>query len=327
MTIEDRLRQAVAEQTATVPRPEDRWAEIEARGAARRHALHVRRRTATWTVIGLVAVAAAAAIALPVLSYQPSHRVTTKPATGGSQATPAPRLPASFVTTTVPTTAPGTTTAPTTAPPTTFATAGFVFGYPPIWPFRTLAEARAWETAFRSGGQQPWHLDPGQTALSFTDGFLGYTEINKVVHQTVGTTEARVAVGFDLPNGGQSTAAVIHLVRFDAGADAPWEVVGTDDTTMSTALPSYGSVVGSPLAVGGTITGVDENISVQVRQPSSAAPLGGFCCQPAGGVASHWQVTVSFQGASDPVLTIASATGGHLQKVERFTVTAVRTGR
>jgi hypothetical protein len=36
---------------------------------------------------------------------------------------------------------------------------------------------------------------------------------------------------------------------------------------------------------------------------------------------------VTWQGATDPVLTVAAATGGHLQAVERFTVTAVATGK
>jgi hypothetical protein len=325
MTIEDRLRRAVAEQVATVPRPQDRWSEIEARGAAARHSRQVRRRAATWTVVGLVAVAAAAVIAVPLLSDQPAHRLQTRPA-APSQVRPTPQ-PTSV--TVAPTTLPAPTTVAPTTPKSTTATsgpAGLTFGYQAMWPFRTLAEARAWEASHRSGGHQPWHLDPGQTALSFTDGFLGYTEINKVVRQTVGATDARVAVGFDLPNGGQSTAAGIHLVRFDAGPDGPWEVVGTDDTTMSTTLPAFGSLVSSPVTVGGVITGVDENISVQVRQPSATGPLGRFCCRPAGGTGSPWQATVSFQGATDPVLTIASATGGHLHTVERFTVTAVRTG-
>jgi hypothetical protein len=201
------------------------------------------------------------------------------------------------------------------------------FGYSPLWPFRTPAEAQAWQAAYRSGGQQPWHLDPGQTALSFTDGYLGFTAINKVVSQSVGATDAAIGVGFMTPNGVPSTAAVIHLVRLGAGPTAPWEVVGTNDTTFSMTLPGYGSLGSSPLTVGGTITGVDENISVVVRQPSSAGPLGQSCCLPAGGTNTPWRTTVSYQGATDPVLTVVAATGGHLQAVERFTVTAVRTGR
>lgn len=81
-----------------------------------------------------------------------------------------------------------------------------------------------------------------------------------------------------------------------------------------------------PLLTGGRITGVDERIRIQVRQPSSAAPLGTSCCTAAGGNGRHWKESVSFSGADDPVLTVVASTGGHIADVERFTVTAVRTG-
>jgi hypothetical protein len=116
-------------------------------------------------------------------------------------------------------------------------------------------------------------------------------------------------------------------VRYGTGPDAPWEVVGTDDTTFSLTTPAYGSLVRSPMVTGGRISGVDESIRVQVRQPSSAAPLGTSpCCTPAGGNDQPWNVKVSFSGASDPVLTVVASTGGHVADVERFTITAVRTG-
>lgn len=321
MTIEDRLRQAIAEEVKAVPRPPDRWAEIEARAAAAARARHIRRHSGMRVGLGLVAAAAIALVSVPLLRHQPAHRVRTTPATSP---TPAPR-PAPIVTSPGPTISlgppPTTSSAPTTVPPAAS------FRYAPLWPFGNQAEAQAWQAAFRSGGQQPWHLDPGQTALSFTDGYLGFTAINKVLRQTVGATDAHVAVGFATANGQSSTAAVIHMVRFGTGPSAPWEVVGTDDTTMSMTLPAYGAVGMSPLTVGGTITGVDESISVVVRQMSSAGPIGQSCCLPAGGNASPWRTTVSYQGATDPVLTIVAATGGHLQAVERFTVTGVRTGR
>ena len=79
------------------------------------------------------------------------------------------------------------------------------------------------------------------------------------------------------------------------------------------------------MLTGGRITGVDEGIRVQVRQPSSAAPLGTSCCTPAGGNDQPWKQSVSFSGARDPVLTIVATTGGHVAEVERFTVTAVPT--
>ncbi|GFH34478.1 hypothetical protein [Streptomyces pacificus] len=193
----------------------------------------------------------------------------------------------------------------------------------PLWPFSTLAQAEAWQRSYRSGGHRPWHLDPGQTALAFTRDYLGFEDIDRVSSTRVGGRHARVGVAPTGSEGG--TAAVVHLVRFGTGPDAPWEVVGTDDTTFSLTTPAYGALVRSPLKTGGRITGVDESIHVQVRQPSSDTPLGtSACCTPAGGESRPWSVTVPFSGARDPVLTVVASTGGHVASVERFTVTAVR---
>ena len=38
---------------------------------------------------------------------------------------------------------------------------------------------RAWQASYASGGQQPWHLYPGLTALAFTQGYLGFSRIDK----------------------------------------------------------------------------------------------------------------------------------------------------
>ncbi|MFD7613089.1 hypothetical protein [Streptomyces sp. NPDC059828] len=193
----------------------------------------------------------------------------------------------------------------------------------PVWPFTTLAQAQAWERAYRSGGHQPWHLDPAGTALSFTRDYLDFTGIDRITSRAVSGRHARIGVAPTGSEGG--TAAVIHLVRFGGGPNAPWEVVGTDDTTFSLTTPAYGSLARSPLETGGRITGVDESIRVQVRQPSSTAPLGTSpCCTSAGGDKQPWRVTVPFQGARDPVLTVVASTGGHVSDVERFTITAVR---
>jgi len=143
-------------------------------------------------------------------------------------------------------------------------------GLQPLFPFARQADADEWAAAYRSGGQQPWHLDPDATALSFTNGFLGFTELDTVVSSTVNGAQAHVAVGFVTPNGDKSTAAVIHLVRFGTASDAPWEVVGTDDSASFTfENPSYGSPVDASFEAGGHITGVDENIVVHVHQLSS----------------------------------------------------------
>lgn len=226
--------------------------------------------------------------------------------------------------------APSTATPAATGAPTTPAPHGTPplgsWSLQPAWPFTTLAQAQEWERAYRSGGHQPWHLDPAQTALSFTRDYLGFKKIDRVSSHTVSGRHARIGVATTVPEG-SGTAAVIHLVRYGSGPDAPWEVVGTDDTTFSLTTPAYGALVRSPLVTGGRISGVDENIRVQVRQPSSAAPLGtSRCCTPAGGDNQPWNVTVPFSGARDPVVTVVASTGGHVAEVERFTITVVRTG-
>jgi hypothetical protein len=210
-----------------------------------------------------------------------------------------------------------TTTPPTTAPPG-------ISPYLALWPFRTVSDVESWQQLYSSNGIGAWHLNSSTTALNFVSGYLGFAEINAIIETTTNGTGTHVAVGFHPTSSSSVTSAVVHLVRWGTGPDAPWEVVGTDDTTFSLTTPAYGAEASSPVQVGGTITGADENISVKVRQPSSSSPIGSYCCTPAGGTASPWSATVSYAGATDPVLTIVAATGGHVQAVERFTVTGVR---
>jgi Immunoglobulin-like domain of bacterial spore germination len=216
-----------------------------------------------------------------------------------------------------------TTTSGDTASPTAGDPGAFELGSQPLWPFRTYAEAEDWRAA--SGeGHQPWHADAVETAALFTTSYLGFTEIDEITSTDVRADEAWIGVGYREQAGGpQSTSAVVHLVRFGPDADSPWEVVGTRDTDLTLDTPRYGTPVSSPATVGGTVTGVDECLVVQVRQPSSGAPIGEAPCLPAGGEAFPWQTTVSWSGASDPALTIVVSTGGHAQGVERFAVTGV----
>jgi hypothetical protein len=243
----------------------------------------------------------------PSSSDVPSKQLSTSQASGATGTAPAAGA-----------TPPGAATTPTKAG----APASFDLGYQPLWPFATLTDAKVWQAAYRSGGQQPWHLDPGQTALSFTMGYLGFTDLKIVTSGHIDSIGAHVGVGYRDPNGASHTAAVLHLVRFGADADSPWEVVGSDDTTFSLEVPAYGSIVHSPVTVGGHITGVDENIRVAMRQLSGQ--VGQSCCTPAGGVKQSWSTKVPFSGLIDTVATIVASTGGHLQAVERFAIQGVR---
>lgn len=267
------------------------------------------------SVIATLAVATALALVIGiVVTTTLDHDTTTTPLPPATTSTAPASTPA-----TRPTTPPGTPkTSPTPTQP------GRIFRYQAMWPFGSEQDAAVWQQAYRTRGSQPWHLDPAQTALSFTMGFLGFDEVNKVISRTVRGDDATVAVGYSTGTTTPSVAAVVHLRRIGQGNDAPWEVVGTRDNSLTLDRPGYGSTVTSPLTVGGRITGVDESIRVEVRQHSSSAVLGSYCCQPAGGERSPWSATVSYRGATDDVLVIVASTGGHYQAVEQFAVTAIR---
>lgn len=273
-----------------------------------------RRRVA---IIAAAAVAVAAGGVGLVVALRSSGGSSPAPVAGGTP-TPAPASRSASPST-------GTaTTAPAPASPASPA-----FAYQPLWPFRDVAEAQSWQASARAAGTgtaaaDAWHLDASATALSFTRDFLGFTDVATVVASTVNAADARVSVGSRLANGRDVTAAVLHLARLGSGPNAPWEVVGTDDATLSLTAPAYAATVTSPITVSGRITGVDESLRISVRQPSSAAPIGGMCCLAAGGDNTPWSTPVSFSGAVDPVLTIVVSSGGHISTVERFAVTAIR---
>lgn len=198
------------------------------------------------------------------------------------------------------------------------------FRYQPLWPFTSPAQAAAWQTNHPAGGADGWHYDARRTAVSFTRDYLHITDVDRATSARVTATDAHVGVGFATEGGRTGTAAVVHLVRIGAGPDAPWEVVGTDDTTLTLTRPVYGATVGSPTVVGGRVTGVDENLRVTVFAPTARAAVGSACCVPAGGERTPWSMSVSYHASTGQVLTIVVTTGGHLTAVERFAVTGVR---
>src|SRR5215472_6844009 len=90
---------------------------------------------------------------------------TAAPTTPAAPSTPAPTTPGTAL---PPISAP---MSPGTTSPSTPKSPPAAFPYQPLWPFRSLEEAQAWEQSYRAGGHQPWHLDAGATALAFTTGY------------------------------------------------------------------------------------------------------------------------------------------------------------
>lgn len=235
----------------------------------------------------------------------------------GSGSTPTAQ-PTSPAPSTAPATSPSTSTSPSTGP-----TTAAPFHYLPLWPFAGPAQAVSWQSSHPAGGTD-WHFDARRTAVSFTRDYLHITDVDRATSARMTATDAHVGVGFATEGGRTGTAAVVHLVRIGAGPDAPWEVVGTDDSTLTLTSPAYGAAVGSPTVAGGRITGVDENLRVSVFAQTASAAVGSACCRPAGGQRTPWSMPVSFQASRGQVLTIVVTTGGHLYAVERFAVTGVR---
>ncbi|MGW4351105.1 hypothetical protein ACWELJ_03345 [Nocardia sp. NPDC004582] len=257
------------------------------------------------TVLAMAAIPAAILLASCSSGGGPSDTTTTARTDASTTAAPGGAAPGSG-----------------TAGSTTTSSAAD-FPYQPLWPFRDRAEAAAWQQDAGSG-HQPWHLDPAATAQSFTQHYLGFAKVDKIVRVATEGDQSRVSVGFDNPNGVPVVAAVVHLARIGHGDTAPWEVVGTDDTTLHLTTPRYGSAVGAPVAVGGTITGVDESIRVRILRADRDQPVGQSAPIPAGGTESPWNATVSVADACPATLTIVAATGGHVADVERFAITGVR---
>ncbi|WP_245568812.1 hypothetical protein [Nocardia concava] len=263
--------------------------------------------------VAAVAVLIAAAAVVVALTREGSHR--SEPSTS----MPATSAPAAAI----PSAGPSSTAAPS-ASQTSIAPAEF--GYQPLWPFGSVSEAVAWQRSADPGGHQPWHLSEASIAQMFTQQYLGFTAVNKVVKVRTQGEESWVSVGFDNPNGAATVAAVVHLVRIGEGTanDKPWEVVGTQDTTLTVSTPAYGATVRSPITVGGTITGVDESLHIQLGALGQDHPVGNVTGIPAGGNAAPWTASVPFTLTCPATLTIAVSTGGHIAEVERFAVTGAR---
>ena len=329
MNIEERIRAALNAAAADVTESRLRPAQ-----PPRSDDLATARRRARWLAPVLAAAAVIAVVAgttAVISSQSTSHKAPPAGTSSPPVATPTTSVPPSQTTSSAPsrTESPSAAPMPTDAGSTCFfadlgckVPSGFAF-YEPLWPFASLDGVAAW---VNSSGSQPWHLDPGETALLFAQNYLGFRDIAKVTSTAVNGDEARIGVGYDTPSGQPHTAAVLHLVRYASTAGdktAPWEVVGSDDTDFSLEQPAYGSQVSSPITVGGHITGVDENIVVVVRNHAGDIVSGTVAAVPAGGVKSPWHAVAPFTGSG--VLCIVASTGGHLTQHERFAIQGVHT--
>ena len=244
----------------------------------------------------------------------PAPTVTVSPSSGVGTGSAAPTGSSQ---------APSSASSPVTSPTTSPSVVPATFRFQPLWPFGSVSAATAWQAASASGSQ-PWRLDAGQTALSFCSGYLGFTEIDRVLSTELKGDEAWIGVGAPVEEGTPRAVAVLHLARIGTGPTntRPWEVVGSEDTRLTLTRPAYGATVGRSLTVGGLIMGVDESLRITVRSLEHGV-LGSVQGISAGGYNDPWSVNLVIDDSVATRATVVVSTGGHLADVEAFAITAV----
>lgn len=285
------------------------------------------RRRGVW--IAVVAAAAVLVLGIPLVLYlalpgdsgQPAAGPGPTGSTGPTGAAPVSVQPT--VSRPAPAPLPPASNGP--QPTATSGPAAPVFRYLPLWPFGSVEDAVAWQQAASPGGHQPLRLDAGMTAQVFTQTYLGFGTVDRIVGATASGDEAWIQVGYRAANGNDMAAATVHLARIGAGDGRPWEVVGTRDVDLSLTTPGYGATVTSPVTVGGRISGVDESLTVQVRGLRDDAALGHVAGIAAGGQDAPWSTIVPFGTAAGTVRAIVVSSARHdATGVARFAVTGVR---
>ncbi|MFI6600255.1 hypothetical protein ACIBHX_28760 [Nonomuraea sp. NPDC050536] len=191
----------------------------------------------------------------------------------------------------------------------------------PLWPFSDPQQVRNWQRSYRTGGHSPWHVDAAFTAVAFTQGYLGFTELDQAIKTDIHGGDAFVQVGFSPQEGEKpQVAATVHLIKYGSGPDTPWEVVGAESSDITIKAPEYGTAAESPVMVAGTVNRTAGNVQILFYQPGHEKPIAESRAIP---VAGSWQTTVPFTAQTDQVITVVAATGGHVADVERFAVTAI----
>ncbi|MCW2601398.1 MAG: hypothetical protein JWM02_3227 [Frankiales bacterium] len=241
-TPEERLRELLRHEVATITPAGDGLAKIQQRLVRRR-----RRRTLLVPAAALATAGATAAFFL-LGGTDDRHTLVQQP--GGQSPSPAAPTPKPSVT-------PGR------------IVPGDYTG-PAVWPFTSHAQARAWTP----GGSYPWAQDSLEVTKHFVSDHLqltGLTAVQTCVSCEV--VELRTAAG--------RKAAEVALAHFTtARGNRVFSVVSVDGGDLTVTHPAAGAAITSPTSVSGRITGVDENVLLRLVTPDgtkiaeSGAPAG-----------------------------------------------------
>jgi hypothetical protein len=179
---------------------------------------------------------------------------------------------------------------------------------PAIWPFASAAQAQAWR---EDSSAMPWAGSNLDVAKHFISDYLKLTGVHAV--QSCASCDVVRVVSAS----GQDVGT-ITLAREDDASPRAYSVSAVHvGTGFSVSSPADGDRVASPLTVRGTITGVDENVVIDLMTQSGHTI--GHTTAPAGSGAP-WSGRVSWSDASwytgALVLKTYSAKDGSLNRLE-----------
>jgi hypothetical protein len=289
-TYEDRLRQVLLAEAATVTPAGDGLSQIRAKVARRQARLR-------WLRPGLAVVTAAALAGAAVFAVTLGEPARQTLKTDRNVATRPPAPPTAGPSSPAPT--PGSSGGPAVVGRTAYT----------VWPFTSLAQAQAWQ---KSGtGSEAWHLDPRQTALRFLR-YLQAPEVDTAITNEAETTSVgagrKVTLGRKMADGTLRAVTVVHLVRLGTGSTAPYAVTRAAGAyTLKISSPGIAAPVRSPLTVTGTIDGVHQSIRVELRTPAGATPISAPAAGP-GSATTGWSTAVSFAARAGGVATLVART-------------------
>lgn len=255
-TPEDRLAKLLREQADTLQPAGDGLSKIQSRLAT--------RRKARWFVVPSAALATTAAVtAFFVLGGSGQQTTLVTPIGGSPSATASPTalpLPASCPSGVQPC-PPTATTLPSSHPP---------FGKA-IWPFASQAQLDAWQA---DPASKPWATSNLAVAQHFVDDYLKL----EGVHLLQSCVSCDVV---EIQSADDKTVGLVTLVRQDTAtqrAYSVYSVVGVGGFGISS--PEEDAKISLPTTVTGTVTGVDENVSIDLLSQTGA--LLGHTSAPAG---------------------------------------------
>jgi hypothetical protein len=191
-----------------------------------------------------------------------------------------------------------------------------------LWPFTSSAEVAIWEASYRADGHQPWHASPCETASSFVQYVLGYSDVTEVAECTIRAGDAWVTVGYPGEGRVNAIGATIHLVRIGSNPGG-WVVVGSRDrATLTLSTPGYGATVTRSIHLAGRVSGLGEDM-LRVRiMDRSGHSLGQAPARPIG-LGGSWSADIRLADSPERVLIAVASTDSGLGSLGGLALTAL----